>query len=377
MPEFSIRRFHLVVILVCVCFGLGAVITQAQGTSADPGSQVEYTVEQYKPANYPVAMAFTADGRLFYTEKATGIVRVIPAGDSGPSQPVITFPVDSLVERGLLGIALDPNYNENGYIWVVATHPGDAQNYPANQIIRFREENNVGSEPLVMLTEPIKTGELKHNGGNVHFDSDGLLYVSFGELGDEANSQDLNTIPGKIHRFQVVEDHLEAAPGNPFPNSSIYAYGLRNPFDFAFDPFSGGLFAAENGFKCDDEIDLILPGKNYGWGPDYGEQCFGMNPVDVPDYQAPLVSFTPTIGMAGITFYGDGAAFPEWAGNIFFCNWNAGAMQRAVLDEARTAITAVYPVDLQGFFCRIDVTVGPEGGLYFADPGGIYRIVPK
>lgn len=350
---------------------------QAQNAPPDPGSLAQYVVEQYKPANYPVALAFAPDGRLFYTEKATGMVRVIPAGDSAPTQEVITFPVDSLVERGLLGIALDPNYSDNGYIWVVATKPGDAQNYPANQIIRFHEQDNAGSDPQVMLSVPITTGELKHNGGNVHFDSNGLLYVSFGDYGDAANAQNIDAIPGKIHRFQVAGDQLVPAPDNPFVDNSIYAYGLRNPFDFAFDPFSGALLAAENGFKCDDEIDLILPGKNYGWNADYGEACFGLNPVAVPDYQPPLVSFNPTIGMSGITVYGDGAAFPEWAGNIFFCNWNEGAMQRAVLDEARTAITAIYPLDLQGFFCRIDVTVGPEGGLYFADPAGIYRIVPQ
>ncbi len=334
-----------------------------------------YTVERYTIANYPVAMAFTPDGRLFYTEKATGNVRLVNADGSAQLEPVITLPTDSLVERGLLGIALDPDYAENGHIWVVHTRPGTARDWPANEVVRFTERDGVGSDPQVMLSVPITNGELKHNGGNLHFDADGLLYVSFGDYGDAANAQDLSTLPGKLHRFQVTEEGLVPAEDNPFADSSVFAYGLRNTFDFTLDPFSDGIFGSENGFQCDDEINLLLPGMNYGWGPDYGEQCFGTEMLDLPDYAPPLLSYTPTIAPTGIVVY-DGAAFPEWEGQVFFCQWKAGTLLRAELDEARTAITAVAPVDLGEFACRIDIAVSPEGWLYFTDPAGIYRIRP-
>ncbi len=340
---------------------------------ADAG--VRYRVERYRVANYPVALAFAPDGRLFYTEKTTGSVRLVAADGTPQLQPVITLPTDSLVERGLLGIALDPDYAGNGHIWVVHTRPGTARDYPANQVVRFTERDGQGSDPQVMLSVPITNGELKHNGGNLHFDAEGRLYVSFGDYGDAALAQNLDAMPGKIHRFQVTEAGLEPAPDNPFPGSSVYAYGLRNTFDFTFDPTTGNLFGAENGFKCDDEINLILPGGNYGWGPDYGEQCFGYAPVAVPNYQPPLLSISPTVGMVGIMIY-DGGAFPAWSGDLFWCEWNSGALRRAVLDASRTQITAVYSVDLQGQFCRIDVTTGPDGLIYFADPSGIYRIIP-
>src|SRR5262249_10555176 len=152
-------------------------------------------------------------------------------------------------------------------------------------------------------------GELQHNSGNVHFDKDGLLYISIGDYGDATNSQNLNVPQGKIHRFKVTNDGLKPADGNPFPNSSIYAYGLRNTFDFTIDPISGAVFGSENGFHCDDEINLILPGKNYGWSEKYGTQCFGTQPLDLPNYMPPLLSYTPTIAPTGIVVY-DGDAFP-------------------------------------------------------------------
>jgi glucose/arabinose dehydrogenase len=332
-----------------------------------------YTVERYLRADYPVALAFAPDGRLFYTEKNTGNVRVVSADGEVQPQPVIHLDTSALVERGLLGITLDPDYTNNGNIWVYHTAEGTATDYPANSVVRFHEENGVGSDPVTLLSVPITNGELQHNGGNLHFGTDGTLYVSFGDFGDSSNSQNLNTIPGKIHRFQVSGDSLLPTGGNPFPDSSIYAYGLRNSFDFTFDPISGRIFATENGFHCDDEINLILAGFNYGWRPDY--ECVGMNPVNLERYVAPLVSYTPTEAPTGIVVYDD-PAIPQWRGQLFFCAWNTGMMRRVTLNEARTQIADIQPVDLHDLSCRIDVAVGPEGALYFTDPAGIYRLMP-
>lgn len=369
------KHLRLFLLLIIVSLSFVTLPLAAQEATPDPGASVQYTVEKYMIANYPVAMVFAPDGRLFYTEKATGNVRVIRADGTSQLEPVIHLETNSLVERGLLGIALDPNYSENGLIWVVHTANGTATDWPANQVVRFHEADGVGSDPQIMLSVPITNGELKHNGGNLHFDANGLLYVSFGDYGDSTNAQNMDVIPGKIHRFEVTEDGLKPAPGNPFPQSSIYAYGLRNTFDFTFDPYSDALFGSENGLHCDDEVNRILPGKNYGWSPENEQTCFGTEPRDLPDYMPPLLSYNPTVAPTGITVY-IGAAIPEWDGELFFCEWNTGLMQRAVLNAARDAIVSVTPLDLQGFFCRIDVTEGPDGGLYFVDPGGIYRLLP-
>jgi glucose/arabinose dehydrogenase len=197
-----------------------------------------------------------------------------------------------------------------------------------------------------------------------------------GDYGDASNAQKLDVPQGKIHRFEVTTDGLKPAPGNPFPFSSIYVFGLRNTFDFTIDPISGSLFGTENGFHCDDEVNLLLPGKNYGWSENYGTDCFGTDPVDVPDYMPPLLSYTPTIAPTGIMVY-DGSAFPEWGGQLFFCAFNTGKITRVVLDETRTKVVSSAIVELakdQG--CRTDIAVAPDGNIYFGDLSAIYRLVP-
>lgn len=184
---------------------------------------------------------------------------------------------------------------------------------------------------------------------------------------------------GAIHRFEVTDSGLQPAPGNPFgAESSIYAYGLRNLFDFTFDPYSDTIFGTENGPSCDDEINVVLPGRNYGWDVDY--QCMGLeNLTDFPDYQRPLLSYTPTIAPTGIVVY-DGEAFPQWQGNLFFCDWNRGILHRVVLDDTRTQALGVFNIELGDTQCRLDLVIGPDNGLYFGtvgDGGGsIMRILP-
>lgn len=344
---------------------------------------VTYTVEKLTDANYPVALAFAPDGRLFYTEKVSGRVRVISADGVLQNEPVITLEVDSLAERGLLGIALDPSYEENGHIWVFRTARGTARDYPANQVVRFTERDGVGSEPEVLLSIPLVGGTLIHNGGNLHFDRRGRLYVSVGNYENPAFSQDLTVIPGKIHRFEVTDDGLIPAAGNPFEGSSIYAYGLRNPFDFDFMPDDDRLliYASENGDSCDDEINLILPGKNYGAGPDYecGATASG---IDMADYQRPLLSFTPTEAPTAVLVYPN-PAVEAWYQKLMFCVWNDGypALRLVTLNEAKTQVEGVDEIPLGEADCRIDLAVDADGRLAFtsvnADGGQIWLLTPR
>jgi glucose/arabinose dehydrogenase len=374
MKTHSMLRAKLALLAALILAAL--IPAQAQTFTSEDG--VPYTVELVTRANYPVALAFAPDGRLFYTEKTTGSVRVILPDGTLQREPVITFEVDALAERGLLGITLDPAYADNGLIWVFYTARGTARDYPANTIARFREADGVGSDPEILLQVPITTGSLIHNGGNLRFDGDGLLYVSVGDYDNAANSQDLTTIPGKIHRFAVTGDGLQPAPDNPFPDSSIYAYGLRNSFDFDFDPISGHVFATENGLHCDDEINVILSGFNYGGGPGY--TCGGTaQGIETPLLLSGLLTFTPTQAPTGIVIY-DHPAVEAWYGSLFFCVWNDGypSLRRVVLDESRVAVTAVEPLPLGEGRCRIDLEIGPEGALYFttvgSDGGAIYRL---
>jgi glucose/arabinose dehydrogenase len=377
----------MIIAIILILMMMAAAVRSQSGDTFEIGG-VQYRVEQVRVANYPVALAFASDGRLFYTEKTTGNVRLINANGELQSAPVITFPSSALAERGLIGITLDPDYSENGMIWVFHTAEGNARDYPANRIVRFHELDGIGSDPEVMLSVPIETGSLIHNGGNLRFDDDGLLYVSFGDYDLPANSQDLTTIPGKLHRYEVTEDGLVPAADNPVladdgteAQASIFAYGLRNPWDFDFDPESGFLFATENGDNCDDEINLILPGFNYGAGEGYvcGDAAPG---IDRTRYLQGLLTFTPTEAPTGIVVY-DHPAVPEWNGRVFFCAWNADIPLRMLtLNPQRTAVEQIDPLPMpDGVQCRIDLEIAPDGSLYFttvgADGGAIYRIVPS
>ena len=357
---------------------LSPVIAQNTETFTDSETGVTYTVERYLVANYPVALAFAPDGRLFYTEKNTGNVRVVGVDGVRQIESVLHLPTSPVVERGMLGIALDPDYEANGFIWVIHIREATARDYPAYQVVRFHEQDGVGSDPEVMFSASLDNNALIHHGGNLHFDEDGLLYYTIGDNEIPAHAQDLTTPQGAMHRFQVTDEGLVPAPDNPFEESSIYAYGLRNSFDFTFDPFSTRIFATENGDACDDEINLILPGFNYGAGAEYtcGRTAAG---IDLSRYQPPLLSFTPTIAPTGILIY-DHEAIPEWQGDLFFCDWNLGRLHRVELNERRNQVETIYEIELGAAQCRIDIAIGPEGGLYFSmvgeEGGAIYRLLP-
>lgn len=370
-------RFTGIVLSLLFIF---AAPSAAQQTFTAGG--VAYTVERFLTANYPVTLAFAPDGRLFYTEKTTGNVRVVGIDGVLQREPVITLPVDALAERGMLGIAIDPAYEDNGHIWVVHTNPGTTRDYAANRVVRFTEEDGIGRDPEVMLDIPLTTNSLIHNGGNLHFDDEGRLYLSVGDYENPASAQDLDAMTGKLHRFDVTEDGLAPAEGNPYEGSSVYAYGLRNSFDFDFDSAdSGYIYATENGDHCDDEINLILRGFHYGHGDDY--QCGGTAAgVSTIYYVAPLLSFTPTEAPTGLIVY-DHEAVPEWAGNVFFCVWNDGypSLRMLTLDDERRAVERVTEIPLGDGRCRIDIEIGPDGALYMSsvdrDGGAIWVLRPQ
>ena len=368
-----------IIFLLCTLFlSTYPLVAQEGRTFTDPQTGVTYTVEHYISANYPIALVFAPDGRLFYTEKVTGNVRVINADGLRQPEPVINLPSSAIAERGLIGITLDPDYQANGMIWASHITEPTARDYPAHNIVRFHEQDGIGSDPQIMFSAPLENNALIHHGGNLHFDEDGLLYFTLGNNEIHAHSQDLTTPQGAIHRFQVTDDGLISADNNPFEDSTIYAYGLRNSFDFTLDPYSTRIFATENGDACDDEVNLILPGFNYGAGPDYacGKTAAG---IDLGRYQPPLLSFTPTIAPTGILVY-DHEAIPEWGGDVFFCDWNFGRLHRVRLNERRNQVESTHIIDLGDGQCRIDIAIGPEGGLYFSmvgeEGGAIYRLLP-
>jgi glucose/arabinose dehydrogenase len=328
--------------------------------------QVELVLDNL---DFPLAMAWAPDGRLFYAEKNTGNVRVVQ-GDTLLPAPWVTVPnVDPFFERGLLGITIDPDFDSTGYVFLYYTT--DSASPEENRVIRYTDIGGVGQNPQIILQAPILTLAGNHNGGNIHFGPDSMLYVTIGENANPAFSQDSSVIYGKILRIHKDGSIPTDNPffGLPGWDWRIYAWGLRNSFDFDFDPVNGNLVATENGPNCDDEINLIISGGNYGWRPSY--PCGDTSSL----FLGALLRITPTTAPAGGHFY-TGSEIPAWQGNYFFAEWNTRDLIRMVLMEpARDTIDSLENVNLGGADCRLDVETGPDGALWFSTTNRIYRIV--
>jgi len=310
--------------------------------------------------NTPVTMAFAPDGRLFFNELSTGRVRIVQQGLL-VAQPFIDLAVDTSGERGLLGLALHPQFATNGFVYVLYSDP-----VGVHRVLRFTEVNGVGTnQTLIVDNLPSSTN---HNGGNIRFGPDGRLYITTGDSGDSANSQDPNSRAGKILRYNAdgtVPTDNPFGLGNP-----AFNLGLRNSFDFTFHPSSGRIYASENGPACDDEINRIVAGGNYGWRP--GQPCGDTD----PSFVAPLVRFNPTIAPTGITFY-TSSVLPAFQGSLFMTDFNEGRVRRFVVnDTAPGQVTQAEVVVSGGFGPLFDIVQGPDGFLYFSTADSIRRLVP-
>jgi aldose sugar dehydrogenase len=346
-------------------------------------------------ANQLVAMDFTPDGRLLYTER-TGNLQVVVNGQA----PVTAYPftVRTEGERGLLGVAVDPNFAVNHHVWVYFTKysiAGDCGGTIKNRVVRItlNNDNTVTADPDTAGCFPVYQPTPGyyvsiHNGGNLHFGPDGKLYIGVGNSNEEITdphepAQNLASPLGKLHRYNPTVP-LSVPADNPFvsrpgADKSNYAYGLRNPFDFTFDPVSGQLFATDNGDECDDEINLIHAGYNYGWRVNYPQPPLPCDDDVGPDPKyntiPPLYHWTPSMAPTGITFY-TGDPIPEWQNDLFMCAYkdSSTALHHFELNAARTAIVSHTilsdTIKHQPLRCRTDVLTGPDGALYYSEGGG-------
>lgn len=323
---------------------------------------VAFRVETFlSNLNFPVTLRFAPDGRLFYNELRTGQVRVVVSGVL-QAQPFATLPVEISGERGLLGLAFDPQFSSNRFVYVLHSDPSGVQ-----RVVRFTDDNGTGSNPTVIIDNLPST--TVHNGGNIGFGPDGFLYVTLGDSTNPANAQDMNSLSGKLLRYN---SNGTVVATNPFgANNPAFNLGLRNSFDFTFHPQAGTVYASENGPDCDDEINRVVAGGNYGWRPNY--PCGDTS----AQFIAPLVRFTPVIAPTGITFY-TGTVFPQFTGSLFLVDLNEGRVRRFVVNESlQGQITSSEVVVNEGFGNLVDIIQGPDGFIYFSSTTAIIRIVPQ
>jgi glucose/arabinose dehydrogenase len=323
----------------------------------------------------PTAMKFEPDGKRLFVLEKEGAIRVVKEDGTLLAAPFASLSVNSEGERGLLGIAFDPNFASNGYIYVYYTT--DAQPVH-NRVSRLAADPSnpdraaAGSETHILDLEPLATAS--HNGGALDFGPDGKLYVSTGDNYYPHLAQALTSRFGKILRINpdgtIPED-------NPFYNvqgayREIWALGLRNPFTFAFShaaqPQPGKFFINDVGQDSWEEINLGVKGGNYGW-----PACEGPCPQDEVGQQFanPVYSYAHPSNtnegssITGGAFYQAAQFPPEYMGSYFFADYTQGSIKRLASDalDGGSAVQALDFID--NVDSPIDIKVGPDGYLYY------------
>lgn len=332
-------------------------------------------------ADAPVDLVFAPDGRVFYTEKNSGRIRVIAIG-ALLDAPFATILVNNRSERGLLGIVLHPDFASTPWLYVYYSRSSTGSissgvdQIAEHRIVRFDASQNVAtSDEQIIVTLP-GAGPGIHNGGSIRFGPDGKLYVSIGDLAVTANSQDMSTPVGKILRYN---DDGTIPTDNPFgENSPIFASGVRNTFGLAFDA-EGRLFGNENGPGNHDEVNQIVAGANYGWPDVQGladspsETAFAASHAN---YRDPLIDKSDgSVGAAGIAVV-PGENYGELQrGAIVYGEYRNQRIMRFMLDEeGRAADRGVFfaglPSQPRG------MAIAPDGLLWIATQSSIIRLVP-
>ena len=331
----------------------------------------------------PWALDFLPDDRKLVTER-TGYLRIIDADNNLLSEPVSGMPEAYVVQDGgYLDVAVDPDYENNGWVYVsyVEVMPGYVapeepeldrrgrpMNPPMNTVAmrgRINSSNEwVDEEVLFRAAEDMYTTSGAHFGSRFLFDDEGHLFFSLGDRGQSEYAQDLSSPNGKIHRFykdgSVPED-------NPFVDvegalASIWSYGHRNPQGLAWDPETGLMWESEHGPTGGDERNIIEPGKNYGWAVISNGLQPGIETSSAPGMEEPIAHYTPTIAPSGISFLSvDGEIYPQWDRSLFVSGL-AGQQLRRLEIHGREVVE--QEVLFNQFGRTREVMQGPYGYIY-------------
>lgn len=334
----------------------------------------------------PVSLVFLSNTQWLVAERRSGRIRWIENGKLR-AEPFATVPVPAPAgynEYGLLGLAVDPDYAGNHYVYAFHT-VGSGGRASGQRVVRFTVQNGKGTNMTTIVDGLPAGASCCHNGGRILFGTDGKLYITLGDTQRQDQAQSYESLPGKVLRYnpdgsipndnpfekpqtgsasKASEDELNKPLDGQ--NTPVYAIGFRNPFGMTVDPDSGELYVTDNGPDRGDEVDHLVAGDNYGWPTVVGNS-------DDPHFHAPLwATGNTTIAPTGIAVY-TGTEFPQFRGNLFFAAYNDGKLRRIVLDGTdRMSSTEI--VQAAGSNAKLDVAMGPDGRLYFTSLDAVYRL---
>jgi glucose/arabinose dehydrogenase/PKD repeat protein len=332
------------------------------GTALPSGFTEMIVVQDHELLTQLTAMTFAPDGRLFVLEKK-GNVRVIK-NDKVNATPFFSVNVKGDAERGLDGIALDPDFQNNGFVYLYYTSTASI-----NRLVRVTADpanpDRALEGSMVVLLDGIGSETGFHNGGSMQFGIDGMLYLGTGDGGISSHASDLSSLNGKVLRLDVANYPGDLIPDdNPFiatPGArlEIWARGFRNPFTSGVDPVTGRIYINDVGGSKAEEINELTKGGDFGWPAEEGA---GTNPATIdPIYQYLHrgVAEGTDSAITGGVFYRGTSFPPEYRGKYFFADYTRKFLR--MLDPA-TGQASTF-IDPQ-FKNTIDLDVGPDGALY-------------
>jgi aldose sugar dehydrogenase len=336
----------------------------------------------------PWAIAFLPDGRKLVTEKP-GRLRVVNANGELDPNPVTGLPeVIDHGQGGLLEVAIHPDFSNNGWVYLGFSDGTRTKRDNARDEIRcitavvrgrIKDGAWTDQEWIYRPDEAFRGGSGVHFGTRFVFDQ-GYLYFAIGERGGMMEAQDLSRPAGKIFR---LHDDGRVPADNPYVNTpdalpGIWSYGHRNPQGLAMDPRDGALYNTEHGPRGGDELNLVQPGKNYGWPViTYGMNYDGTPMVGITakeGMEQPLAYWVPSLAVCGLDFY-TGDRFPNWRNDLFSGGLASQEVRRIRLEGKEVVAQEVV---LKNIGRVRDVATGPDGFLYVLlnGPDRIVRLIP-
>jgi len=388
---------------------------QVNAGEQKPEPSLPFTMTQVASFKLPWRIAFLPDGRMLITEKVGPVWLVTQTGEKTPVDNVPAVLWQG--QGGMLGVFLSPHYATDHSVYLTYSEPGQEERTSSLALARARlalGEGKASLEGLEVLWRDMPKGRGGQFGAQIAFSPDGqYLFLTVGDRQRMTPAQDPNTAVGKILRLTLDG---KPAPGNPMagktgassiplinpprdtelaktapvistytfegPNlapSETWVSGVRTPYGLAFAP-DGRLWEVEHGPRGGDELNLIEPGKNYGWPlVSYATNYNGVpipSPDTRPDLTKPVIYWTPIVAPGNLTFY-NGAMFPQWRGSALMGGMQTQTLNRITFDGKGGAA----PAERWSVGHRIrDVEVGPDGALWLledANPGGLFRVTPK
>ena len=342
--------------------------------------QVAFVLEPVSDGlGVPWGMAFIADNQLLITERE-GHINLLDTRSQKPVRLQGAPAVLAEGQGGMLDVAVPPDFTPGDWIYFTFVRDKNGEGVTVLARARLSGHTLVQWQGLLETRSATDTGH--HFGSRIAFDETGHIYFGVGDRGERPNGQDRSNHAGCVMRL----NRDGSVPGdNPFIGQAgvlpeIWSYGHRNPQGMAYDPIHKRLWLIEHGPRGGDEINLILPGRNYGWPViSYGKEYWG--PVAVGEgthrkgMEQPIKQYTPSIAPGSLLLY-SGKAFPAWGGNLFAGALKLQHINRVTLDAKGNAIGEERLLTDLNERIRA-LAESPQGWIYFStDSGKVYRIKP-